>query len=81
MAGDNLPAETKKSLTIFTRPKEFSTTTVDNFVDYSPQCRADQPPAQLSANCLSKRQKKSLYINLFQNYGVSLNWDSLPEAA
>ena len=69
------PTRPEKFDNNFMEAKEFSTATVDNFVDYSPQCRADQPPVRVSANCLRKRQLKPLNIDIFQGYGLSLNWD------
>ena len=47
--------------TEFHSASKFSTTTVDNFVDYSSWCRGDQPQMHVSADRLNSRHRK--FIN------------------
>jgi hypothetical protein len=53
-----LAADQKTSI-IFVRAQVFPTATVDNFVDYRPRCRRDQPGRRVPANRLTMRQKNS----------------------
>lgn len=42
---------------------KFSTTTVDNFVDYSSWCRGDQPQRHVSADRLNSRHRKFISVH------------------
>jgi hypothetical protein len=61
---------TKKTPIILARADEFPTATVDNFVDYWPRCRRDQPRMLIPANRLTKRQKNSFVISWFQKFQI-----------
>ena len=64
-----------KNLIIFVCAHAFPTATVDNFVDYWPRCRRDQPGMRVPANRLTMRQKNSFDIGRFHKFKNSWNWD------
>ena len=59
-----------KNLIIFVCAHAFPTATVDNFVDYWPRCRRDQPGMRVPANRLTMRQKNSRDIGRFHKLKI-----------
>jgi hypothetical protein len=79
MREKKFPVARQKIPTIFNRAVNFSTRTVDNFVDYSDPCRADQPQMQGSTDRLNKQQINLRKNQILQSFSFSRHWDTLPD--